>query len=115
MMGSITFSLFVIMLLRNDLIAEKRQLYIAALIPYLKSDSHCFESAMKAAIRHINNDSAVLSGYELQLHSYETHVSFLLEIILYLLYPLFTTLLLVFKKFSSNIYTLNCKNSSIFF
>ena len=54
----------------------KTKIYVGVLIPRLYNDRYCFASAMKIAVNHINDDTAVLPYHEIVLSKKDTLVSY---------------------------------------
>ena len=54
----------------------KEKVYIGAMIPKLRThDGFCYQSAMKAAVDLINNDTRILKDYELVIRYEDSSVS----------------------------------------
>lgn len=70
-------SLFAIFIFVNiDMNRAKQQIHIGALIPRVaQQDRFCFASAIRVAVKQINNSTEILDGYEIVLHIKETFVS----------------------------------------
>ena len=57
----------------------KEKVYIGAMIPRLRPyDRYCYQSAMKAAVELINNDTRILKDYELVIRYEQSSVSIII-------------------------------------